>query len=122
MSTFKCLCCNKNYHKQVEENLKKNFANINKFSNHDISKFIMFLRKSVYSYQCMNDWEKFNEASLPDKVDYYSHLNMEYITDADYMHAKRACRDFEEFKEFRWIPRFINQSDTLLLVDVFSNF
>ena len=70
----------------------------------------------------MNDWEKFNEASLPDKVDYYSHLNMECITDADYMHAKRACRDFEEFKEFGWIPRFINQSDTLLLVDVFNNF
>ena len=91
MSTFKCLCCNKNYHKQVEENLKKNFVNINKFSNHDISKFIMFLRKSVYPYQYMDDWEKFNEASLPDKVDYYSHLNMEDITDAYYTHTKRAC-------------------------------
>ena len=122
MATFKCLCCNKNCHKQVEENLKKNFVNINKFSNHDISKFIMFLRKSVYPNQYTNDWEKFNEASLPDKVDHYSHLNMEDVTDADYTHAKRSCRDFEEFKEFRWIPRFINQSDTLLLVDVFNNF
>ena len=29
------------------------------------------------------------------KKDFYSHLNMEDITDADYMHAKRVCKDFE---------------------------
>ena len=26
---------------------------------------------------------------------FYSHLNMEDITDADYKHAKRVCKDFE---------------------------
>ena len=31
----------------------------------------------------MDYWEKFNEMSLPDKEDFYSHLNMEDITDAD---------------------------------------
>ena len=29
------------------------------------------------------------------KEDFYSHLNMEDITDADYAHAKRVCKDFE---------------------------
>ena len=43
----------------------------------------------------MNDWEKFNETSLPEKKDFYSHLNMEGITDADYVHAKRISKDFE---------------------------
>ena len=43
----------------------------------------------------MDDWEKFNETSLPEKEDFYSHLNMEDITDADYAHAKRVCKDFE---------------------------
>ena len=37
---------------------------------------------------CMDDWEKSNETSLPEKQDFYSHLNMEDITDADYAHVK----------------------------------
>ena len=28
----------------------------------------------------MDDWGKFNETSLPEKEDFYSHLNMEDIT------------------------------------------
>ena len=43
----------------------------------------------------MDDWEKFNEMSLPEKEDLYSHLNMEDITDADYEHAKRIYKHFE---------------------------
>ena len=39
----------------------------------------------------MDDWEKFYEASLSKKEDFYSHLKVEDITDADYnMHAKRV--------------------------------
>ena len=32
----------------------------------------------------MEDWEKLSETLLPEKDDFYSHLNMEDITDADY--------------------------------------
>ena len=32
----------------------------------------------------MDDWEKFDETSLPEKENFYSHLNMEDITDAGY--------------------------------------
>ena len=28
-------------------------------------------------------------------LNFYSHLNMEDISDADYAHAKRVCKDFE---------------------------
>ena len=42
----------------------------------------------------MDDWEKVNETSLPEKEDFQSHLNMEDIIDADYAHAKRICKDF----------------------------
>ena len=44
----------------------------------------------------MDDWEKFNEASLYEKNDFYSHLDMEDISDADYAHAKRLCKYFEK--------------------------
>ena len=30
----------------------------------------------------MDEWNKFNETSLPKKEDFYSNLNMEDITDA----------------------------------------
>ena len=43
----------------------------------------------------MDHWKKINETSLPEKEDFYSHLNMEDITDADYALGKRVCKDFE---------------------------
>ena len=55
----------------------------------------------------MDDWEKFKETLSPEKEDFYSHLNMEDITDADYAHAKRVCKDFE-IKRYRRIPRFLS--------------
>ena len=51
----------------------------------------MFLRKGFYSYEYMDEGEKFNEtSSLPEKEKFYSSLIMENITDADYMHAKKS--------------------------------
>ena len=43
----------------------------------------------------MVDWEKFNETTLPEKQEFNSNLNMEDIEDADYLHVKRVCKDFE---------------------------
>ena len=42
----------------------------------------------------MDDWFKFNETSLPKKEDFYSQVNMEDVTDADYVHAKRNLSRF----------------------------
>ena len=39
--------------------------------------------------------KKINETSLLEKEEFYSNLNMEDITDADCIHAKRVCKDFE---------------------------
>ena len=32
---------------------------------------------------------------MPEKEEFYSNLNMEDITDADYIEAERVCKDFE---------------------------
>ena len=95
MIKYKRLSCNTDYSNKIDEELKKRFKNIFKFPNNDINKFILLLREGVYPYEHMNDWEKFNETTLPEKEEFYSNLNMEDITDADYMHAKRVCKDFE---------------------------
>ena len=84
-----CLCCNKNYQHEFDEKLKERVFNTYKFSNHGNNKFILFLRKDIYPYKYMDDWEKFNETLLSKKEDFYSHLNIEDTTDPDYAHAKR---------------------------------
>ena len=68
----------------------------------------------------MDDWEKFNE-TLPEKQDFYNNFNMEDITDADYTHGKRVCKDFK-INHLGKHHCFYVQSDTLLLADVFENF
>ena len=73
------------------------------------------MRKVVYPYEYIDDWGKFNETSLPEKDDFYSRLNMEDITDADYVHAKRVCKDFEIINLGEYHDLYV-QSDTLLLV------
>ena len=79
--------------KKNGEELKTQFKNTFKFSN-DISKLIFLLRKRLYPYKFMDDWEKFNETSLPKNGKFYSNLNMEDIVGSDYNHAKRICKDF----------------------------
>ena len=68
----------------------------------------------------MDDWERLL-ALLPEKEDYYSHLNMEKVTDVDYTHRKRACKDFERTNLGEYDDLYF-QSDTLLLADVFEKF
>ena len=51
--------------------------------------------RGVYPYGYMDDWEKFNETSLPEKEDFYSHIKMEYITHEQYTYGKCVCKDFE---------------------------
>ena len=118
---YKCVCCNANYQKKFDEKLKEPFFNRCSFFNHDNKKFILLLQKGVYPNKYMDDWEKFKETSLPEKEDFYSHLNVEGITDADYAHAKRVCKDFEIKKLGEYHDLYV-QSDTLLLADVFYNF
>ena len=45
---------------------------------------------------------------------------MEHITDEDYAHAKRVCKDFE-IKNLGEYYDFYVQSDTFLLTGVFEN-
>ena len=40
----------------------------------------------------MDDWEKFKETTLPEKEDFYTHLNTEDFTDANDAHAKQSLK------------------------------
>ena len=118
---YKCLSCNKGQSDKTDEELKNRFKNTFKFSNNDINKFILLLKKGVYPYEYMDDWEKSNETTSPEKEEFYCNLSMEDITDADYMHAKRLYKDFGNKKLEEYHDLYL-KSDTLHQADVFENF
>ena len=79
------------------------------------------LRKGVYSYEYMDNCERFNETSLPSKESFYSNLNMENIEDIDYRHGNNVFNKFKLNNLGEYHDLYV-QSDTLLLADVFENF
>ena len=69
----------------------------------------------------MDDWDKFNEISLPNKEYFYSELNKEHIIGEDYVHAQKLWNTFKMKNLGEYHDLYV-QSDTLLLADVFENF
>ena len=80
----------------------------------------MLLRKGVYPYEYMDNWEGFNETSLPNKESFYSNLNMENIEDIDYRHGNNVFKRFK-LKNLGEYHDLYVKSDTLLLAGVFKN-
>ena len=47
--------------------LIRKFPSIYQFFDGDVNKFILLLRKVVYPYEDMDNWEKFDKTTLPPK-------------------------------------------------------
>ena len=107
----------------MEKTIKliENFPSTYQFCNGDLNKFVMLPRKGVYPYEYMDRWEKFDKTALPPKKDFYSNLNLEDISDEDYVHAQKVWNLFK-IKNLGEYHDFYVQSDTLLLADVYENF
>ena len=91
---YRCKECNELCAKSPNEAIK-NFPNLRKFCNGDLNKFFLLLRKGVYPYEYMDNWKKFDETSIPLKEPFYSKLNEEGISDADYERVKKVWEVFE---------------------------
>ena len=63
----KCSNCKQLYKKKFNKELIKRLASTYSFCDNDLNKFILLLRKGVYPYEYMDNWERFNETSLPSK-------------------------------------------------------
>ena len=56
------------YSKKLDRKIKKQFKNTFKSFNNDINKFVLLLRKGVYSREYMDESE--NETTLPEEEDF----------------------------------------------------
>ena len=77
------------------------------------------LRKRAYPYEYIDTWEKFDETSTRPKEAYYSKLNEDGISDADYAHVQKVWEVFE-IKDIGENHDLYVQSDTLLLQKCFK--
>ena len=111
----------KKYEKGFNKELLERFSNIYEFCNYDMNKFMVLLRKDVYPYEYMDEWNKFDEKKLPCKESFYSSLTMEDISDTDYKHANNVFKKFNLNNLGDYHDLYV-RSDTLLLADVFENF
>ena len=118
---LECYNCKQRYRKKFNKELIKRFASTYEFCNKDLNKFILLLRKGIYPYEYMDNWERFNETLLPTKESFYSNLNMGNIEDIDYRHGNNVFKIFELNNLGEYHNLYV-QSDTLLLADVFENF
>ena len=107
--------------------LDKLLNNLSKDAFNNVSRYYpeneldLLTRKGVYPYEYMDSPEKLNERQLPPKDTFYSKLNEEHISDKDYEHAKTVWKTFR-MKTMRDYHDLYNQTDVLLLADVFENF
>ena len=110
---LKCLNCEQYYKKKINKELIKRFKSTYEFCNNDLNKCILLLRKDVYPYEYMDNWERFNEMSSPCKEFFYSNLNMENIDDIDYRHGNNVFKIFKLKRLGEYHDLYV-QSDTLL--------
>ena len=118
---LKCFNCKTYYEKDFNKELIERFASTYEFCSKNLNKFILLLRKGVYPYEYMDNWQRFNETLLPNKESFYSNLNMENIDDIDYRHGNNVFKRFK-LKNLGEYDDLYVQSDTLLLADVFESF
>ena len=117
---YRCKECNKLCFKLTNKAIKK-FPILYQFCKGDPNKFFLLLRKGYYPYEDADSWEKFDETTIPPKEAFYSELNLEGVSTADYAHVQKV---WEVFK-IRNVTEYHNlyaQSDTLLLADLFESF
>ena len=117
---LKCFNCEQYYKKKFNKELIKRFKSTYEFCNNNLNKFILLLRKGVFPYEYMDNGERFDETSLPNKESFYSNLNMENLDDIDYRHGNNMFNRFK-LKNLGEYHDLYVQSNTLLLADVFEN-
>ena len=81
----------------------------------------LVLRKGAYPYDYMDSLKRLNETKLPPKEAFYSKLSGEGIDDQDYEHAEKVWSAFN-CTTMRDYHDLYNESDVLLLADIFENF
>ncbi|XP_044010191.1 uncharacterized protein LOC122853841 [Aphidius gifuensis] len=100
------------------ENSKKKISRSFCMNNDE---FELLTKKGVFPYDYLNNWDKFNDKQLPSKINFYSKLNDENISDELYNHASNVWEKFNIQTLGEYSDLYL-RSDIILLADIFENF
>ena len=81
----------------------------------------LLTRKGVYPYEYANSWDQFNKTQLPPIDVFYSDLNMSSISEEDFQHAQRVCKEFGIHNLGDYHDLYL-RTDVVLLANVFEAF
>ena len=112
-----CGKCHSASHQKLE--IDRNFNNLR--AGHTNEQFQLLLRKGVYPYKYMDDWEKFEENCLPPIKGFYSKLSLSGISECDYDHAQSIWGEFG-MKDLGDYHDLYLKTDVLLLSNIFTAF
>ena len=91
------------------------------FEDYNESQYKLLIRKGIYPYEYMDDWDKFRETTLPPKEAFYSKLSMSGVSDQDYEHALGVWREFGINNLGEYHDLYLRM-DIILLANVFEAF
>ena len=107
--------------KLLQLDLIGKFPNTYDMCKKDMNKFMLMIRKGVYSYEHMDSWERLKEKVFPPIEKFDNAITQEIIIKEDHEHAKKAWNEFGIKSSDRYCNLYC-KSDTLLLADVSENF
>ena len=91
------------------------------FKDYNESQYKLLIRKGIYAFEYMDDWDKFKETALPPKEAFYSKLTMSGVSDRDYKHAHRVWAKFG-INNLGAYHNLYLKTDVILLANVFKSF
>ena len=91
------------------------------FEDYNESQYKLLIRKGIYPYEYMDDWDKFAETTLPPKEAFYSKLSMSGVSNQDYEHTCRVWSDFGIRNLGEYDDLYL-KTDVILLANVFEAF
>ena len=91
------------------------------FEEYNENQYKLLIKKGIYPYEYMTDWDKFKEMKLPPREAFYSKLNMSGVGNEDYEHANRVWKVFG-IKNLGEYHDLYLKTDVILLANVFEAF
>ena len=102
-------------------NLAKGGEQFFGFEEYNENQYKLLIKKGIYPYEYMNNWDKFKENELPPREAFYSKLNMVGVREENYEHTKRVWKEFG-LKDLEEYHDLYLKTDVILLANVFEAF
>ena len=91
------------------------------FQKYTSKQYELLVKKGIYPYEYVTEWNKFKETKLTPKEAFYSKLNMIGVSSENYEHACKVWNEFK-IKNLGEYHDLYLKTDVILLANVFEAF